>query len=228
MQYLISQFFTTEELNQFKSVIDKCTWEDGVASLDLPNELKINEEEDTRRKHVLKKNLQCWPNTEFFYSVLDNHIDFLDWTRARKSTEPLVTITDVGGYYRPHFDFVENGHFSTTIFMNDPSEYDGGELSLWIKGEEKKIKLEPGWGITYETGTGHCVNEVTRGQRLVCVFWSTSTINNMEDLYAYRYYDMMAKRYPVSLEDRTLQSFMNNDMNIHFREKANKIHRRYL
>ena len=60
--------------------------------------------------------------------------------------------------------------------MNDPEEYDGGELQLLIDGNLKNIKLKSGMGVTYETGIPHQVLPVTRGTRYVAIFWTTSII----------------------------------------------------
>ena len=38
-------------------------------------------------------------------------------------------------------------HYSTTVFLNNPDEYDGGELSLYIDGKIS-FKLNAGHAIT--------------------------------------------------------------------------------
>ena len=54
--------------------------------------------------------------------------------------------------------------------LND--DYEGGELQLDLNGEIKNVKLSAGSSITYRTGIPHCVNEVTKGNRDVAVFWT--------------------------------------------------------
>jgi len=85
-----------------------------------------------------------------------------------------------GGYYNTHVDHGKMGmmrtDYSVTIFVNDPEDYDGGELCIDIGSEELKYKLKAGQAIVYPTGLKHHVNEVTRGQRDVCVFWIKSAI----------------------------------------------------
>lgn len=221
--YLISKFFCPEDLKEMKDLISHYEWVDGIETLSVNAD---SDEEELHKKRKLKRNLQCHPDPEIFYQVLDVHEEYLNWTQANSSTLPTISLMKKGGYYRPHFDGVENGHFSTTIFMNDPSTYEGGELCLWLKGEEKRFKLKAGMGITYETGTGHRVSTVTKGERLACIFWSTSKVNNMKDLYAYRYYDMMSKRYTEKTHKK-LEPFMN-DLHTHFIGKSNNILRRYI
>jgi predicted 2-oxoglutarate/Fe(II)-dependent dioxygenase YbiX len=45
---------------------------------------------------------------------------------------------------------------------------------MYIDDEEKKIKLDSGYGVTYPTGVIHRVNQVTSGERIVLVFWTKS------------------------------------------------------
>ena len=194
-------------------------WEDGLKTV-----YPVPESDP----YSLKKNSQCRCNLKAVFNALDNNSEFLAFTYARESTEPMITKTKVGGYYRPHFDAADCGHFSTTIFLNDPQTYDGGELCLMIDNEERKFKLDPGYGITYETGTSHCVNDVTRGERNVMIFWTVSMIRDMNDLHKWRYYDILSERHhEKNPTDQSLFDFQNS-LYAHFREKSNKIVRKYL
>ena len=71
--------------------------------------------------------------------------------------------------------------FSTTLFLNDPDEYEGGELLLRQGTEIREIKLPAGWAFTYPTGTEHKVNKIISGERRVSVWWTTSSLRNLED-----------------------------------------------
>ena len=41
-------------------------------------------------------------------------------------------------FYKPHHDNGMNGHFSTTVFLTDPQDYQGGELVSCILMVEKE------------------------------------------------------------------------------------------
>jgi PKHD-type hydroxylase len=74
----------------------------------------------------------------------------------------------------------QNGDYSTTIFLSNPEDYIGGELCLYFgNDEEKKIKLDAGWAITYNTGILHRVNKVVSGLRYASVFWTKSSIRDV-------------------------------------------------
>ena len=63
-----------------------------------------------------------------------------------------------------------------TIALNDPDEYEGGELVLRVGNVEKEIKPPKGSMILYNTGLWHKVNEVTAGDRKVVVCWAESYV----------------------------------------------------
>ena len=71
--------------------------------------------------------------------------------------------------------------YSFTLFLNDPSEYEGGELILNIPPEQKSIKLEAGSIVIYPTKYLHEVREVIKGERLVSVGWIESYIKKDEE-----------------------------------------------
>ena len=63
-----------------------------------------------------------------------------------------------------------------TIFLNDPEEYDGGELELQTANGNILYKLNKGDAICYPCTQVHRVREVTRGERNVAVSWVQSLV----------------------------------------------------
>jgi len=222
MFYFTSKFLTKNSANKLYSMIEDDEWHDGVESLNFGSK---KPEYDM---NLIKNNLECGiKDPSIIHFVLDSNKEFLKNTYALLSTDPIISKTPTGGYYHSHFDEPGCGHFSTTIFLSDPDTYDGGELVLLIDGEEKMFKLQAGEGITYETGTPHRVNKVTRGDRYAAVFWTTSFIQDLDDLDEWRYYDMMADRYKDNSYYEDLISF-NNSLYAHFKQKCDKISRKYV
>lgn len=65
---------------------------------------------------------------------------------------------------------------SCTVFLNDPSEYDGGELTIQLGAQELSYKLEAGSAILYPSTTIHRVTPVTRGVRVAAITWLQSWV----------------------------------------------------
>lgn len=67
---------------------------------------------------------------------------------------------------------------SITIFLNNPDDYEGGELTINTSFGQQQFKLPAGSAIMYPSGTLHNVAEVTNGERLVAVTWCQSMIRD--------------------------------------------------
>ncbi|HEX7872837.1 MAG TPA: Fe2+-dependent dioxygenase [Sphingobium sp.] len=65
---------------------------------------------------------------------------------------------------------------SMTIFLNDPADYDGGELTIQDTFGEQRIKLPAGDAVLYPGSSLHRVTPVTRGVRLASFLWAQSLV----------------------------------------------------
>lgn len=69
---------------------------------------------------------------------------------------------------------------STTIFLNEPEAYEGGELVIRSSFGEQRIKAAAGSAVIYPSSTWHQVTPVTQGERLVAVTWAQSLVKSAE------------------------------------------------
>ena len=69
---------------------------------------------------------------------------------------------------------------SCTIFLADPAEYDGGELTVQDTFGSRRVKLPAGDAVLYPGTSVHEVTPVTRGARLASFFWIESMVRSDE------------------------------------------------
>ncbi len=67
---------------------------------------------------------------------------------------------------------------SATLFLSDPSEYDGGELRVEDQFGAHSVKLAAGSMVVYPASSLHHVTPVTRGTRVACFFWVQSLVRD--------------------------------------------------
>jgi PKHD-type hydroxylase len=68
---------------------------------------------------------------------------------------------------------------SATLFISNPSEYDGGELVVEDTYGTHEVKLQSGDMILYPASSLHHVKPITRGVRMASFFWIQSMIREM-------------------------------------------------
>lgn len=163
----VRKLMDDSDLADIQSMIREAVWVDGLLTTNNSSkEIKCNMEVSTEYM-----NYQAM--SDLVYKSLDMDPHFLKKTSAKTTGVPIFSKTDEGGYYKPHQDSFNLGHYSTTVFLNDPDEYEGGYLRIY-DDDIKEYKLEAGHAITYSTGMPHEVSEVISGQRNVSVMWTHS------------------------------------------------------
>ena len=100
---------------------------------------------------------------------------------------PLFCRYEVGMSYGVHRDAPLMGDrprvrtdVSMTVFLNEPSEYDGGELVLHGDESAQRLRGAAGEAVVYPSGVLHEVTPVTRGVRLVAVSWAQSVVPRVD------------------------------------------------
>lgn len=138
----------------------------------------------------LKRNIQLFMGSDTYKNLNKKVCDLImsektilkSFVYPKRIINTLFSRTSAGMYYGKHIDiaYTDQGRrdYSFTLFLSDPSEYEGGELILNIPPEQKSVKLEAGSIIIYPTKYLHEVKEVFKGERMVCVGWIESRIKN--------------------------------------------------
>ena len=109
----------------------------------------------------------------FIQKANENHFGFGD---IRITEQAQFTEYPEGGFYDWHMDCdVNMGHeppvrkISMTLLLNDPSEFEGGDLELMAPG--KFANLKQVHAICFASFLNHRVAPVTRGMRQSLVVW---------------------------------------------------------
>ena len=137
-----------------------------------------------------KRNLQA-PQTdaanariaEIARDALARHPDVRTLALPKQMARTTVVRYEPGMTYGWHVDealFPSNppmrSDLSCTIFLNDPSEYEGGELTMQFGEQELAYKLAAGSALIYPSTTIHQVAPVTRGVRIAAITWLQSWV----------------------------------------------------
>jgi PKHD-type hydroxylase len=123
---------------------------------------------------------------EMILTALARHPLFFSAALPLKTVPPLFNRYEGGEHYGTHIDGAVravpgSSHFirtdlSSTLFLTDPSEYEGGELVVSDTYSEYAVKLPAGDLLLYTSGSLHRVNPVTRGCRTSSFFWTQSMV----------------------------------------------------
>ena len=110
---------------------------------------------------------------KFIQKANENHFGFGD---IRVTENAQFTEYPEGGFYDWHMDCDVNMQheppvrkISMTLLLNDPSEFEGGDLELMAPG--KFANLKQGHAIVFASFLNHRVNKVIRGVRQSLVVW---------------------------------------------------------
>lgn len=149
----------------------------------------------TNASYDQKQNLQADTNDTAFAessAIVANAFarsrEFQDFAIPRTFAPPLLARYEVGMRYGAHADAaflplpggVVRSDVSCTVFLLDPSSYEGGELVLHL-GKALPIKLAAGNAILYPSTTLHEVAPVRAGIRLVSLSFIESRIPDEQE-----------------------------------------------
>ena len=181
MNYLNCQLINFEELNLLKKNIEKknLQWEDGKRTAGkhaakVKNNLQLNRESDISKKY-----------TKLISEKILNDSLIKSFALPKKIHGIMFAKSTKGMGYGRHIDnsYMSSGRadLSFTIFLNNKDNYDGGALSIEFINSEERFKLNAGEIIIYPSTYLHSVQEVTRGERFVCVGWIESYVKSIEE-----------------------------------------------
>jgi len=157
----------------------------------LSRELHFVEGRVTNPANQSKNNLQAdttdpkyAESVQIVSGALARSREFLDFALPKHVAPPLLCRYAPGMQYGAHADsaLIHLGNLrlrsdlSCTVFVGDPSAYEGGELSIVVGNQAIAFKGAPGEAIVYPSTTLHEVVPVRSGERLVSITFIESFI----------------------------------------------------
>lgn len=180
MLLTISGVIPAPQLQRIRQLLQRGTFKDGKLSAGLEaRRVKHNQElEQEADLYAALNNLVM--------GCLVQHPNYQQAVLPRRVAAPYYARYTAGMHYGDHIDDPIMGSgadqyrsdVSTTVFLSDPSEYDGGELVIGTSFGEQAVKLEAGAAVIYPSSSLHHINTVSRGERLVAVTWAQSLVRD--------------------------------------------------
>jgi PKHD-type hydroxylase len=178
----IEQVLSRDEVRQFRARLDQAQWQDGqktagTLAARVKRNLQLDDGSETAQalgNHILRR--------------LGSHPQFISAALPARIYPPKFNCYTGGGHYGAHIDSAlmhvpgtaqtVRTDLSATLFLCEPDEYDGGELSIEGPAGLHKEKLAAGNLVLYPSTTLHHVTPVTRGARIASFFWIQSMVRD--------------------------------------------------
>lgn len=180
MLVLIENMIDEATVTKLRGWMAEATFEDGRATAGgNAAKVKRNEQVSDDPKNRDPRLLEM---QDLIADVLWDNGPFYAAAQPKEILSPLFSRYTAGMSYGTHMDNAMMSDMridlALTLFLSDPSDYDGGELVADFSTGERRVKLPAGSAVLYPATTLHRVAEVTRGQRLAAVTWIRSLVRD--------------------------------------------------
>jgi PKHD-type hydroxylase len=181
MMLHIPGVLSPDQVKSVRARLDATDWIDGRASVGTQG-AQVKRNRQLAEGSALAVELgqimsgALMANSLFFSSVLPLRI-----------LPPFFNSYAGGEHYGPHVDGAIRAQrsggalradVSCTVFLSDPSGYDGGELAVIDTYGTHEVKLPAGDAIVYPSSSVHEVRPVTRGERVASFLWVQSMVRD--------------------------------------------------
>lgn len=171
---------TADELRQFREELAAAPWIDGRATVGPQGaQVKANHqvpEASPAGQRLGRAVLEALARQPLFASA----------ALPLRTSHPLFNRYAGGEHYGLHVDGSMRAvagsdrpmrtDLSSTLFLCEPDEYDGGELTIVDTYGTHEVKLPAGDLLLYPATSLHRVEPVTRGLRTCAFFWTQSLV----------------------------------------------------
>jgi PKHD-type hydroxylase len=178
----IPEVLSKAQVAEFRQLLLAADWTDGRATVG-PQGALVKQNKQLPVESPLAKQLGAVILTALYQNPL-----FMAAAIPLRTVPPLFNSYQGGEHYGLHVDGAIRGlpgsglslrtDLSSTLFLSEPEEYQGGELQVMDTFGQHEVKLPAGDLILYPSSSLHQVLPVTSGERVCSFFWTQSMLRN--------------------------------------------------
>jgi PKHD-type hydroxylase len=214
MFLMVKDVLTQGELEQLRLIAKNAKFVDGKIS-NPHNQAKNNLQVDVTQPEANRA-------AQIAGAAITRNEQIRNFVFPKRIASPLLARYEVGMTYGVHADSAYlplpgsplRSDVSGTLWLADPSTYEGGELRIHLGSESVTIKGEPGSMVVYPSTTLHEVVPVRSGQRLVMITFIESYIPDQtqrEILWTLNEVSAL-EGFNISWENRTKLNFVSSSL----------------
>lgn len=178
----IPEILTKAEVSDFRLRLQNTEWIDGKATVGVQGA------QVKRNRQLAVDNPVARELGEIILKKLYANPMFMSAALPLRIVPPLFNAYAGGEHYGFHVDgairILPNSNLSlrtdvsSTLFLSEPDEYQGGELIVQDTYGSHEVKLPAGDLILYPSTSLHQVAPVTEGERVCSFFWTQSMVRD--------------------------------------------------
>jgi PKHD-type hydroxylase len=182
MMLQIPGLLPKEEVARLRALIDAADWVDGNVTSGFQSGLA------KRNRQLPEESAAAREAGAAIVAALNRNPLFVAGALPATIFPPLFNRYGVGEGFGDHIDNSirqsRDGSvrirtdLSMTVFLSEPEDYDGGELTVDDTYGVHQVKLAAGDAILYPASSLHRVEAITRGERVSSFFWIQSLIRD--------------------------------------------------
>lgn len=178
----IPEVLSKQQVTEFRAALTNAEWSDGRATVGVQGaQVKKNRQLPVDSPIARKLG-------EIILTALYANPLFMSAALPLRIVPPLFNAYTGGEHYGFHVDgairLVPGSNMSlrtdvsSTLFLSEPDEYEGGELIVQDTYGSHEVKLPAGDLILYPSTSLHQVAPVTQGERVCSFFWAQSLVKD--------------------------------------------------
>jgi len=181
----IPEVLDVETLRQLRAGLEEAEWESGARTAGS-QAAQVKHNQQLPREAPATRQLQALllaaleRNTLFFTAALPKRVLPPMFNRYGGDANHYGDHVDQAIRYVPGSAQRVRTDISCTVFLAEPTDYEGGELVIADTYGEQRVKLAAGDAVLYPGTSVHRVEPVTRGARLASFFWIESMVRSDE------------------------------------------------